>query len=81
MSMEGEVLPSEGRVKWFDPQKGYGFITLPDGKQDIFVHIKELRKSGIVLLNDGLQVSFAAVKGPKGLYATEVKVKDEKATS
>ena len=75
---ESEIFPSAGCVKWFDPTKGYGFIELPDGGKDIFLHVKELRKSGIVALNDGAPVKFTAVKGPKGLYATDVKVLQEK---
>jgi CspA family cold shock protein len=67
-------LPSNGRVKWFNADKGYGFIEHPDSASDVFMHVKELRKSGIVALNDGTAVSFTAVKGPKGLYATDIKV-------
>lgn len=77
-----EVLPAEGEglVKWFDPNKGYGFIKLPDGK-DVFLHVKELRKSGITGLNDGAVVSFKFNKGTKGngLFATEIKVLPGKA--
>ena len=77
-----EVLPTEGTgsVKWFDPNKGYGFIKLSDGK-DVFLHVKELRKSGITGLNDGAVVSFKFnqnAKG-KGLFATEIKVLPGKA--
>jgi cold shock protein len=73
------ALPSQGSIKWFNADKGYGFIEYPDGASDIFVHVKELRKSGIVALNDGTAVSFTAVKGPKGLYATDIKVLPSKA--
>jgi CspA family cold shock protein len=70
---------SSGSVKWFNAEKGYGFIEVPDSKNDIFLHVKELRKSGIIALNDGAPVSFTAVKGPKGLYATDIKVLPGKA--
>jgi cold shock protein len=73
------ALPSQGTLKWFNADKGYGFIEYPDGKSDIFVHVKELRKSGIVALNDGTPVSFTAVAGKKGLYATDIKVLPSKA--
>jgi len=63
-----------GSVKWFNSEKGYGFIEVPDTSGDIFLHVKELRKSSIIALNDGASVSFTAVKGPKGLYATDIKV-------
>ena len=68
----GEML---GMIKWFDPAKGYGFIQINDGKEkkDVFLHVKELRRSGIVALNDGTEVSFTAKKGEKGLFATQVK--------
>jgi cold shock protein len=81
-TVENEVLPPEGSgtVKWFDPNKGYGFIKLPDGK-DVFLHVKELRKSGITGLNDGAVVSFKFNKNTKGkgLFATEIKVLPGKA--
>ena len=47
-----------GKVKWFNPQKGYGFITPDDGKKDIFVHISALEKSGINSLNENDKVSY-----------------------
>ena len=67
---ETAVLPSSGIVKWFDTNKGYGFIQLNGGGANIFLHVKELRKCGILALNDGAPVSFTAIKGPKGYYAT-----------
>jgi len=72
------VLPSSGKIKFFDPEKGYGFIDV-GAEKDVFIHVKELRKSGIVALNDGAQVSFTAVTGPKGLYATDIKITANKA--
>jgi CspA family cold shock protein len=74
---EGE---GHGLIKWYDPNKGYGFIKLPDGK-DVFLHVKELRKSGITGLNDGAVVSFKFNQSPKGkgLFATEIKVLPGKA--
>lgn len=63
-----------GKIKWYDPNKGYGFIELTDGKGDVFLHVKELRKSGIVALNDGALVNFTSNKGPKGIFATDIKV-------
>ena len=47
-----------GKVKWFNPQKGYGFISSDDGKKDIFVHISALEKSGINSLNENDKVSY-----------------------
>ena len=72
-------LPSQGKVKWFNADKGYGFIELPESASDVFLHVKELRKSGIIALNDGTPVSFTAIKGPKGMYATDIKALPVKA--
>jgi CspA family cold shock protein len=62
-----------GVCKWFDPAKGWGFITLPGGGVDVFVHINQLRKSGIDLpLNEGDKVRFTTSKGSKGAFATNI---------
>ena len=62
-----------GIVKWYDSTKGWGFITLPGGGVDVFVHINQLRKSGIDQpLNEGDKVSFATSKGSKGAFATNI---------
>ncbi|MDY0028541.1 MAG: cold-shock protein [Pseudobdellovibrionaceae bacterium] len=47
-----------GTVKWFNGQKGYGFIVPDDGGKDIFVHISAVEKSGMKTLNEGQKVSF-----------------------
>lgn len=62
-----------GSVKWFDPAKGWGFITLPGGGVDIFVHINQLKKSGITQeLNEGDKVRFMTSKGAKGAFAINI---------
>jgi cold shock protein len=62
-----------GICKWFDSDKGWGFITLPGGGVDVFVHINQLRKSGIdAPLNEGDKVRFATSKGSKGAFATNI---------
>lgn len=48
----------QGTVKWFDPNKGYGFIQRDDGQKDVFVHITALEKSGIESLREGQKVNF-----------------------
>lgn len=64
-----------GLVKWFDEDKGYGFISLPGGGVDIFVHANQLRKSGINrALAEGEKVRFSTGKGPKGSFATDIKL-------
>lgn len=49
---------STGTVKWFNEQKGYGFIQPDDGGKDIFVHISAVQRSGLQGLNDGQKVSY-----------------------
>jgi cold shock protein len=64
-----------GTVKWFDTKKAFGFIELPDGGADIFVHVNQLRKSGINrVLHEGEKVSFKTNKGPKGNFAVDISV-------
>jgi CspA family cold shock protein len=62
---------SEGTVKWFNPRKGYGFITSEDGK-DIFVHYADISGEGYKTLVEGDEVSFDIVEGEKGLRAENV---------
>ena len=55
-----------GTVKWFNPQKGYGFIQPEDGSQDVFVHISAVERSGIGNLIEGQKVSFELERGYRG---------------
>lgn len=62
-----------GCAKWFNKEKGFGFIQLPEGGMDVFVHANQLRKSGIErALQDGEKVKFVISKGPKGSFATNI---------
>lgn len=54
-----------GTVKWFNTQKGYGFIQPDDGGADIFVHITALEKAGLRTLNEGQKVNFDVQQDPK----------------
>lgn len=58
-----------GTVKWFNGEKGFGFIAC-DGGKDIFVHVKQVKKS--VDLREGDRVTFGVDQGPRGLFATDV---------
>lgn len=61
-----------GMVKWFDPKKGYGFITQDSG-EDVFVHWRQIQgEESFKTLQDGDRVEFEVVKGEKGLQAEKV---------
>mgnify|MGYP000257830106 FL=1 len=64
---------SEGKVKWFNESKGFGFIEKSDGG-DIFVHFSAIQNSGFKTLTEGQAVSFDVVQGNKGPAAENVKV-------
>jgi len=61
----------QGTVKWFNGQKGYGFITKDDG-QDVFVHYSAIQGQGFRSLEEGQRVEFEITQGPKGLQAANV---------
>lgn len=60
-----------GVVKWFSPEKGYGFIT-PEEGPDVFVHYTAIQASGYRKLEEGAQVEFEITEGPKGKQASQV---------
>jgi len=61
----------EGKVKWFNEAKGYGFIE-QDGEKDVFVHYSSIVQEGFKTLKEGEKVCFEIVEGPKGLTAEKV---------
>ncbi len=63
---------STGTVKWFNDQKGYGFITPDDGGEDLFVHHSEIKAEGRTTLREGQKVEFEIGQGRKGPCATNV---------
>jgi cold shock protein len=60
-----------GRVKWFNEQKGFGFIS-QDGGDDLFVHFSSIKQEGFKVLHDGDEVEFEIAQGKKGLQAVDV---------
>ena len=62
-----------GTVKWFNNAKGFGFITMPDRTEDIFVHFRAIEGEGFKSLTEGEEVEFELAEGPKGLQAEAVK--------
>jgi len=61
-----------GTVKWFNDVKGFGFVTPADGQKDCFVHHSAIQDSGFRTLQEGEQVEFDVVQGPKGPAAENV---------
>jgi len=62
----------QGKVKWFNDAKGYGFIT-QEGGQDVFCHFSAITGDGYRSLKEGDTVQFDVTQGPKGLQATNVR--------
>ena len=65
---------AQGTVKWFNDDKGYGFITPDDGGKDLFVHFSAIQSDGFRSLPEGAKVSYEAEQGPKGPNAANVQV-------
>jgi CspA family cold shock protein len=61
----------QGTVKWFNAEKGFGFITGQDGK-DVFAHFSQIQKDGFKTLEEGQEVEFDVVEGQKGLQAENI---------
>ncbi len=63
-----------GTVKWFNEEKGYGFITQDNGGKDVFVHFRAIQSEGFKSLKEGQAVQFGVEQGQKGPQATNVVV-------
>jgi CspA family cold shock protein len=64
---------AQGTVKWFNNEKGYGFIAV-DGGQDVFVHYSAIQAEGYKSLDEGQRVEFEVAQGPKGPQADAVRI-------
>ena len=63
---------AQGTVKWFNNEKGYGFITPDEGGEDLFVHYSGIAGDGFRSLEEGTKVSYEATRGKKGMQAENV---------
>jgi cold shock protein len=63
-----------GTVKWFNSEKGFGFISQDDGSPDVFVHFSAISGNGYRTLEENQRVQFETTQGPKGLQASNVTV-------
>ena len=63
---------AKGKVKWFNAAKGFGFLQVEGQDKDIFVHHTAIKADGFRTLNEGEEVTFELVQGPKGLKADNV---------
>jgi CspA family cold shock protein len=64
---------AQGTVKWFNGEKGYGFITPTDGSKDLFVHFSAIQGDGYKSLDENQSVEFDVTQGDKGPQATNVR--------
>lgn len=64
---------AQGTVKWFNAEKGFGFITVEGGEQDVFVHYSAIDMTGFKVLEEGQAVTFEVGAGPKGPQAESVR--------
>ena len=63
----------KGKVKWFNPNKGFGFIEREDKEKNVFVHVSAVRDAGMNGLDEGQALTFDVEDGPKGPNATNLK--------
>ncbi|MCH6472574.1 cold-shock protein [Sinomonas terrae] len=67
-------MATTGTVKWFNSEKGFGFITPDDGTEDLFAHYTAIAGTGYRGLEEGQKVQFESQRGPKGPQAAEIRV-------
>ena len=65
-------MSTNGKVKWFNPTKGFGFIAREDNEKDVFVHISAVKNAGMDGLDEGQAMTFEVEEGPKGPNAVNL---------
>ena len=68
----GPAVQLSGTVKWYNPDKGFGFVAVGDGGKDVFVHASALRRAGLAELAEGQRVTMEVVEGAKGREAASI---------
>ncbi|GGD27281.1 cold-shock protein [Microbacterium faecale] len=65
-------MSTQGTVKWFNSEKGFGFISPDEGGQDVFAHFSAIQSNGYRTLEENQRVEFEVTQGPKGLQADNI---------
>jgi CspA family cold shock protein len=73
LGMLGDIFMAQGTVKWFNGEKGFGFIEVDGGGADVFVHYSAVESAGYRSLDEGQRVEFETKQGPKGPQADKVR--------
>lgn len=72
-NFQDEMAMATGTVKWFNDEKGFGFITPDDGGKDLFAHHSEIQGAGFKSLKEGAKVEFEVTQGKKGPQASKIR--------
>ena len=81
LSKGNEQVMACGTVKWFNNQKGFGFICPMEGGEDVFAHFSAIVMEGYKTLKAGQNVTFNLQQGPKGLHAADIRVDEDSQAS
>ena len=73
-NLKVRLIMIQGKVKWFNNSKGFGFISPEDSELDIFVHFSSIKSEGYKTLKEGQTVQYEAEEGPKGWHAIQVEI-------